>query len=74
MKDVNAAIASIYTLFVTGQKADAAKKIRGLSKIGIVRMLTEYYNFNSAALDIVGNRQRRYRFEIFVMQALEGGV
>jgi hypothetical protein len=74
MRNINTTIAEVYTNYVNGNRTDAAKQIRGLTKIGIVRMMTEYYNFNGAGIDIVSNPETKYNFELFIMRALEGQV
>ncbi len=74
VRNINTTIAEIYTNYINGNRAEAAKQIRGLTKIGNVRMMTEYYNFNGAGLDIVGNPETRCNFELFIMRSLEGQV
>lgn len=74
MSNPNAIIPEIYSNFINGNRADAAKQIRGLSKIGLVRMMTEYYQFNDAGFEIVGNPETKYNFELFIMRSLEGQV
>ena len=71
--DINVHIEAAYHLYLNGSKAEAARKVRGLSKLGIVRMLTEYHNLQGG-MDIIMNPATKYDFEKFVYRALEGGV
>ena len=74
--DINKSITAIYSLFLSGQndqKIEAAKKVRRLSKIALVRMLTEYHTF-TYGMEIPFSNETKYKFELFVMRAMEGGI
>lgn len=73
MKDSNTALAEIYTNYINDNLTASAKQIRSLTRIGIVRMMTEYVNIDGG-MDIVCNPSIKYDFEQFIMRALEGQV
>lgn len=58
----------IAALWIKGQRKDAAKKINGLTKLGIALLL------NNISLNptFSCNPERQYDFSVFVESALEG--
>lgn len=63
---------AIYSNYVNGNKKEAAKKVRGLTKIELFYLVSSHNIL--AIIDLMGNHERKISFENFICNALEGYI
>ena len=63
-------VTTIYHNWLNGNKRDAAKQVRNLSKLELFSLISSHQIL--AIPDFIGRKERQLSFENFVCNALEG--
>ena len=69
LKTTEAKINAVIADYLNGNRADAARAIRGLTKLHIAQLLVEHHQADMGRA-FIGRPNERYDFEQFVVRAL----
>ncbi len=68
-KKIAGSMEDVVNNWTNGNKKDAAKTIRSMTKLGIVYLITHIHEVDTS---FIGNNLRRLDFEDFVINSLSG--
>ncbi len=68
-KKIAGSMEDVINNWTNGNKKDAAKIIRSMTKLGIVYLITHVHEVDTS---FIGNNLRRLNFEDFVINSLSG--
>ena len=71
LKSTTVKIDTLISNYLNGNRKDAARQVRALTRVEIAELLVEHYQTN-AGIAFIGKPDERYGFEQFVIRALRG--